>query len=131
MQTSLFRKNAVLIDDDEAQNLLFKDILTAYGFDVYEEYSALNGLNKIRKILPEVTIINLQIANEEFLTKFINKIRADINNTVMSIVGLSLLKLEISENLQNKFQALSICPLSIEHFANLVIQTLPDQQNAI
>ena len=55
MQTTLFRKSAVLIDQNPLQCKLYEDVLNANGFDVYVAKSTMDGLVKIKEKKQDIT----------------------------------------------------------------------------
>nr|MCR5224796.1 hypothetical protein [Alphaproteobacteria bacterium] len=103
MQASLFRKSAVLIEQNPQQGMLYEDVLNANGFDVYVAKSAMDGLLKIKEKKQDLTIINTEIAEESYMKKFIERIRAEKDSAEMPIVGLSIYN---AENKKNVAQAL-------------------------
>ena len=58
MQASLFRRNAVLVEQNPMHCRLYSDLLEANGFDVYVAKSAMDALVKIRAKAQDLVLIN-------------------------------------------------------------------------
>ncbi|MDR1361797.1 MAG: hypothetical protein LBJ16_01110 [Holosporaceae bacterium] len=121
MQTALFRKTAVLIEQNSVQSILYGDVLGANGFDVRITKSAMEGLIIIKENACDLVVINLEIAEESFVEKLVQKIRGEKNAEFMAIVGLSIYNHESKKNILKNIDALLTKPVSIDTFIGSVL----------
>jgi two-component system cell cycle response regulator DivK len=124
MQGALFKRNAVFIERDELQQVLFCDILGANGFDVYPAKSAVDGLVKIKENSCELALINAELAEESFIMKLVNKIRSEKTPRSIPIVGISLYERERKKNLAEMFDAFLTKPFSVDKFVRCVVNCI-------
>ncbi len=127
MQPELFRKNAILVEQDPIQYRLYCDILDANGFDVCGTKSAVDTLSKIREKAYDLMVINTEIAEESFLEKVIKKIRDEKNSNLMPIVGISIHKEQ--KKIIKMLDAFLTKPLSIDTFIECVCNSVEMKGN--
>lgn len=119
MQANLFKKNAILIENDFLQNRLYSDVLDSNGFEVFSAKSAMEGLQKIKENEYDLAVINVDIGEETFIEKFLNKIHTQQPN--MQIVGLSIYEQKKKTSVQEKVNQLLTKPFSIDILINSVV----------
>ena len=124
MQATLFKKNAILIEQDQAQYRLYCDILSANGFEVWSAKSIIDSVNKIREKAYDLMVINTEIAEESFLEKVIAKIREEKHSQFMPIVGISLHKEKSKKNITKMLDAFLTKPLLIDKFIECVFNSV-------
>lgn len=124
MQADLFRKSAVLIEQNGLQQKLYSDILSANGFDVYVAKSAMDGLMRLREHKQDLTVINTEIAEESFVEKLISNIRSANNKGDAKIVGLSIYASEVKKNIAKKLDAFLTKPISIDTFVGSIVDCI-------
>lgn len=129
MQVDLFKKSAVLIEQNAIQRKLYSDVLTANGFNVYIAKSALDGLMKIKETSQDLAVINTEIAEEVFIEKFINNIKSHNNTKDIPIVGLSIYSEECKKNVSKKVDAFLTKPLSIDRFMEAIFKCIEHNTN--
>ncbi|GHT98646.1 hypothetical protein FACS1894126_4340 [Alphaproteobacteria bacterium] len=129
MQTTLFKKTAVLMEQNQLQCNLYRDILSANGFDVYVAKSAMDGLMKIKEKPHDLTVINIEIAEELFIEKLINKIHSESTAKFMPIIGLSIYNQENKKNMLKNLDAFLTKPLSIDRFIESVFVCIEKKHN--
>ncbi|MDR2765913.1 MAG: hypothetical protein LBB63_00390 [Holosporaceae bacterium] len=129
MQTNLFRRSAVLIEQNLMQCKLYEDILNAYGFEVYVAKSAMDGFTKIKETPQDLAIINTEIADETFLEKLVSKMRKESTSFLMPIVGLSIYDQERKKNIANTLDAFLTKPLSIDKFVESIFSCIESKAN--
>ncbi len=129
MQASLFRKSAVLIEQNPQQGKLYEDVLNANGFDVYVAKSAMDGLQKIKEKKQDLTVINTEIAEENYMKRFIEKVKTEETSTDMPIVGLSIYNAECKKNIAQVLDAFLTKPLSIDKFMESVFGCIEKKVN--
>jgi DNA-binding NtrC family response regulator len=129
MQADLFKKTAILVEQHPLQSKLYKDILTANGFDVSVARSAIDGLMQIKAGKHDLVVINVEIAEEAFLEKLINKIQEDQSKKSMPIVGLSIYNSECKKNISKIMDAFLTKPLSVDKFIESVFVCIENKNN--
>ncbi|MDR2268226.1 MAG: response regulator [Holosporaceae bacterium] len=127
MQTALFKKTAVLIEDNSVQSSLYSDVLIATGFDVRVTKSPMEGLIKIKEKAYDLAVINMEIAEESFVEKLIQKIRTEKNAEFMPIIGLSIYSEENKKNISKNVDALLTKPISIDRFVEFVFSNIENR----
>ncbi len=129
MQAALFKKNAVLIEQNPVQQRLYEDILNANGFDVYTAKSAISGFEKIKEQTYDLAIINTEIAGEPFLEKLINKIHLEEPTKFMPIIGISIYNPENKKNIHKNIDAFLTKPFSIDRFIECILKCVEKKNN--
>ncbi len=119
MQENLFKKNAILVESDFLQNILYNDILDSNGFEVFSAKSAMEGLQKIKENEYDLAVINVDIGEELFVEKLLNKIRSE--RSVLPIVGLSIYEQEKKKNIAKAVNKFLTKPFSIDTFIECVV----------
>ncbi|MDR3180222.1 MAG: hypothetical protein LBT70_05000 [Holosporaceae bacterium] len=120
MQTALFKKTAVLMEQNAVQCSLYKDTLIASGFDVSVAKTPLEGLLQIKEKPCDLMVINVEIAEESFLEKLIHKMQCEKATKFMPIIGLSIYDKENKKNMLKNLDAFLIKPISIDRFIETV-----------
>jgi response regulator RpfG family c-di-GMP phosphodiesterase len=129
MQTTLFRRTAILMEQHPLHSKLYKDILTANGFDVSIAKSAVDGLMQIKNNKHDLVIINTEIAEEAFIGKLVGKIQSDKATQDMPIVGLSIYSKECKKNISKIMDAFLTKPLSIDKFMESIFACIENKSN--
>ncbi len=119
MQASLFKRNAVLIEQNPVQCRLYQDVLEANGFDVYIAKSVMDALLKVKEKRQDLMILNTEITEEKFIIKFIKKIQEE-KEYHLPIIGLSIYPREKKENIAEILDKFLTKPFSIDKFLDLV-----------
>lgn len=125
MQTDLFKKSAVLVENNPLQARLYSEILSANGFDVYSTQSAMDGFVKIKEKKQDLMVINTEIAASSFMEKFLYKVNQE-KNRLMPIVGISIYG-EKRENIRKNLDAFLTKPLSIDKFIEAICRCIEDK----
>ena len=55
------KKRAVIVDDDEKNLMLEKDLLEVAGFEVFEAKNATDGIAVVRKVKPDIIIMDVRL----------------------------------------------------------------------
>ena len=119
MQANLFKKNAILIENDFLQNRLYSDILDSNGFEVFSAKSPIEGLQKIKENEYDLAVINVDIGEETFVEKFLNKIH--VEQPTMPVVGLSIYEQKKKKNIVKVVNEFLTKPFSIDTFIESVV----------
>lgn len=132
MQASLFKRNAILIEQNPMHCKLYGDILEANGFDVYIAKSVMDALIKIKERSQDLTIVNTEIVEEKFIQKFVMKIREEENSKNMPIIGISIYSEEKKKNIAKILDDFLTKPFSIDTFIESVdrcVERKDDNEN--
>lgn len=127
MQVDLFKKSAVLIEQNAIQRKLYNDVLTANGFDVYLAKSAMDGLLKIKESPQDLAVINTEIAEEGFIEKFIQNLKSQDETKYIPLIGLSIYSEECKKNVSEKLDAFLTKPLSIDKFMESILKCIEEK----
>lgn len=124
MQADLFRKSAVLIEPNFVEAELYKDVLSANGFDVYIAKSPMDALVKLREKEHDLLLLNMETAGQSFFEKFLQNIRREKACAMTAIVGLSIYR---PEDRKAPPKELDICltkPCPIDVLVNTVFDCI-------
>jgi DNA-binding response OmpR family regulator len=129
MQANLFKKSAVLIEKNPSHCKHYEYVLVANGFDVYVARSAIDGLVKVKETRQDLVIINMELAEESFIEKFISKMRDESKSDLMPIIGLSVYNQECKKNIAKILDVFLTKPLSIDRFTESVFTSIENRLN--
>lgn len=124
MQTDLFKKSAILVNQKPLEGLLYSDILSANGFDVYIAKSVMDALLKIKEKSQDLVLLDLDFASQNFVEKFIKKLKDDSQCKNTAIVGLSVYNREDQGNLAHMLDGLLTKPCSIDKFITGIFSSI-------
>lgn len=127
MQTSLFRRSALLVENHPRQELLYRDVLAANGFDVFSTKSPMESLLQLKASKTDIFIINTEVAGETFLEKFLLKVRSDQANDTMPIIGLSLYSYDQKTRIKNYLDSILTKPVSTDTFIEKIFKCLENR----
>lgn len=127
MQANLFRRSAILIENNHAQIRLYEDLLTANGFDVYVAKSPMDGLLKIKETPIDIVVVDVDIAEDGFMTKFITKIKSEEAMANVPIIGLSIYSETSIKNIAKMLDIFLTKPISIDTFTKSVFYCLENK----
>lgn len=119
MQENLFKMNAILVESDFLQNRLYNDILDSTGFEVFSAKSAMEGLQQIKENEYDLAVIDVDIGEESFIEKLLNKIHSE--HSELPIVGLSIYEQEKKKNIAKAVNKFLTKPFSIDTFIECVV----------
>lgn len=122
MQGDLFRKSAVLLEQNPIEAELYHDILSANGFDVYVASSPMDALVRLRESNKDLAIIDLNIAGHAFTDKFLKNIKQENCCESTTLLGLSM-----HEQKEKNAYEVDSCltkPCSIDTFMQVVFDSL-------
>ena len=122
MQGDLFRKSAVVLEQNLIEANLYSDILSANGFDVYIASSPMDALVKLRESNNDLVIIDLNIAGHAFMNKFLKNIRQETSCKDTTLLGLSMY--EQKEKITYDVDFYLTKPCSIDKFIEVVFGSL-------
>ncbi len=114
MQATLFKRNAVLIEQNPMHCRLYSDLLEANGFEVYIAKSVMDALVKIRNKNQDLAIINTEIVEEKFVQKFIQNIKEDETSKALPIIGISIYPKDKKKNVAKAVDSFLTKPFSLD-----------------
>lgn len=124
MQADLFKKSAVLLEQNLIEANLFKDILVANGFDVYISKSPMDALVKLREKEQDLLVLDMEVAGRSFIEKFLQNVRKEKNCERMSVVGVSIYPKEEHKESAEELDACLVKPFSIDAFVEAIFQSI-------
>lgn len=114
MQASLFKRNAVLVEQNPMHCRLYSDLLEANGFDVYVAKSVMDALVKIREKSQDLVLINTEIVEEKFIQKFIHNVRNEETSKGTPIIGISIYGEDKKKNIAKIVDSFLTKPFSLD-----------------
>ena len=120
MQASLFKRNAVLVEQNPMHCRLYSDLLEANGFDVYVAKSVMDALMKIREKAQDLILINTEIVEEKFIQKFIHNIREEEVSKDLPIIGISIYGEDKKNNIAKIVDGFLTKPFSIDRLTEAI-----------
>ncbi len=114
MQATLFKRNAVLVEQNPMHCRLYSDLLEANGFDVYVAKSVMDALMKIRDKAQDLAIVNTEIVEEKFIQKFIQNIKEEENSKDLPIIGISIYPEDKKKNIAKVVDSFLTKPFSLD-----------------
>lgn len=114
MQASLFKRNAVLVEQNPMHCRLYSDLLEANGFDVYVAKSVMDALVKIREKVQDLILVNTEIVEEKFIQKFIHNVRNEENSKDTPIIGISIYGKAKKKNIAEIVDSFLTKPFSLD-----------------
>ena len=127
MQATLFKRNAVLIEQNPMHCRLYSDLLEANGFDVYVAKSVMDALVKIRNKTQDLVIINTEIVEEKFIQKFIQNIREDEYSKDLPIIGISIYPKDKKKNISKVVDSFLTKPFSLDRLVESIESCIEKQ----
>lgn len=124
MQADLFKKPAVLLEQNSIEASLFKDILAANGFDVYTAKSPMDALVKLREKEQDLLVLDMEAAGRPFIEKFLQNVRKEKTCGQTALVGVSIYPKEEHKKLLEELDACLIKPFSIDAFIGAVFESI-------
>ena len=84
---------------------------------------------KIKETQQDLAVINIEIAKELFIEKFVSKIREESVSELTPIIGLSVYSQKSKENIAKILDAFLTKPLSIDRFIESVFTSIENRAN--
>ncbi len=120
MQASLFKRNAVLVEQNPMHCRLYSDLLEANGFEVYVAKSVMDALLKIREKSQDLVLINTEIVEEKFIHKFIHNIREEEISKNLPIIGISIYGKDKKKNIAEILDNFLTKPFSLDRLTESI-----------
>lgn len=119
MQENLFKKNAILVESDFLQSRLYADVLDSTGFEVFSAKTPIEGLQKMKENEYDLAVINVDIGEEIFVEKLLQKIHSECAE--LPIIGLSIYDKKKKKNIAEMLDGFLTKPFSIDTFIECVV----------
>ena len=121
MQAALFKRNAVLVEQNPIHCRLYGDVLETSGFEVYVASSIMDALVKIKQTPQDLVVINTEIVEEKFIRKFLLNVKNEVSHE-LPILGVSIYPTEKKENIAKILDSFLTKPFSIDTFTESVVK---------
>lgn len=119
VQENLFKREALLIENDFLQSKLYRDILDFNNFEVSLVKSGVDGLRKIREKKYDVAIMNVDIGQEPFVEKLLQKVHEE--SPFLPIIGLSIYESRSKKSVSALLNKFLTKPFSIDTLIECVV----------
>lgn len=129
MQASLFKRNAVLVEQNPMHCRLYSDFLEANGFDVYIAKSVMDALMEIRKKSSDLAIINTEIVEEKFIQKFIQNIKEEEISKNLPIIGISIYPEDKKKNIAEIVDIFLTKPFSLDKLTESIDRCIEEKDD--
>ncbi len=124
MQASLFKRNAILVEQNPMHCRLYSDLLEANGFEVYIAKSVMDALLKIREQNQDLALINMEIVEEKFIQKFIQNIKSEAITKNLPVIGISIYPEEKKKNIAKIVDSFLTKPFSLDKLTESIDQCI-------
>lgn len=124
MQANLFKKSAVLVEQNSVEETLFRDILTANGFEVYAAKSLMDALVKLQEKENDLLVLDMEIAGQSFIEKFLQNIRREKICALTVIIGLSIYWQDEQKKVGELLDACLVKPFPIDTFIKVIFESI-------
>lgn len=118
-------KRILIVEDNELNLKLFRDLLSANGFDTLETKDGVEAVSLTRNMRPDLILMDIQLPEISGLD-ITQKIKADPELKHIPIIAVTAFAMKDDEEkiLAAGCEAYISKPISIEHFLNTVKQFL-------
>lgn len=125
------KKKILIVEDNELNLKLFRDLLGAHGYETFETKEGLEALPLTHRVKPDLILMDIQLPEISGLD-VTRKIKADdaISNIPIIAVTAFAMKDDEEKILRAGCQAYISKPISIGHFLSTVRKFLGDEEVA-
>ncbi len=111
------RKRILIVEDNDLNLKLFRDLLNANGYDTVETKEGLEAIGLTRNLLPDLIIMDIQLPEVSGLD-ITRKIKSDNSMRHIPIIAVTAFAMKDDEDriLRAGCEAYLSKPISIEHF---------------
>ena len=129
MQADLFKKTAILIEQNPIETVLYSDALSANCFDVLVTSSPMEALVKLRETEIDLVLIDMGDASNAFISKFVQNIRKEKKCEFTVIFGLSIYPFNNEKNMKLNLDACLTKPFSIDTLIDRIFSSIESKCN--
>jgi two-component system cell cycle response regulator DivK len=115
------RKRILIVEDNDLNLKLFRDLLNANGYDTVETKEGLEAIGLTRNLLPDLIIMDIQLPEVSGLD-ITRKIKSDQSMRHIPIIAVTAFAMKDDEEriLRAGCEAYLSKPIAIESFMNAV-----------
>lgn len=124
-------KRILIVEDNELNLKLFRDLLSANGYETLETKDGVEAISLTRNMRPDLILMDIQLPEISGLD-ITQKIKADPEIKMIPVIAVTAFAMKDDEEkiLAAGCEAYISKPISIEHFMNTVKQFLNDSVGA-
>lgn len=121
-------KKILIVEDNELNLKLFRDLLTAHGYDVAETKEGLEALPLAKKFHPDLVLMDIQLPEISGL-EVTRRMKADVELAHIPIIAVTAFAMKDDEEkiLRAGCQAYMSKPISIGPFLHTVRKFLGEE----
>lgn len=122
------RKKILIVEDNELNLKLFRDLLTAHGYETVETREGTEAISLARHIRPDLILMDIQLPEISGLD-VTKKLKADVTISDIPIVAVTAFAMKDDEEkiLRAGCEAYISKPISIGHFLQTVRKFLGEE----
>lgn len=122
------RKKILIVEDNELNLKLFRDLLGAHGYDTYETKEGMEAISLARNIHPDLILMDIQLPEISGLD-ITKRIKADSEVSDIPIIAVTAFAMKDDEEkiLRAGCEAYISKPISIVHFLSTVRRFLGEE----
>lgn len=126
------KKKILIVEDNELNLKLFRDLLGAHGYETYETKEGLEAMPLTQKIKPDLILMDIQLPEISGLD-VTRRIKADPSIAGIPIIAVTAFAMKDDEEkiLRAGCQAYISKPISIGSFLNTVRRFLGEAEVAL
>lgn len=115
------RKRILIVEDNDLNLKLFRDLLNANGYDTVETKEGLEAIGLTRNLMPDLIIMDIQLPEVSGLD-VTRKIKSDQSMRHIPIIAVTAFAMKDDEDriLRAGCEAYISKPIAIEHFMSVV-----------
>lgn len=115
------RKRILIVEDNDLNLKLFRDLLNANGYDTVETKEGLEAIGLTRNVMPDLIIMDIQLPEVSGLD-VTRKIKSDQSMRHIPIIAVTAFAMKDDEDriLRAGCEAYISKPIAIEHFMTVV-----------
>lgn len=115
------RKRILIVEDNDLNLKLFRDLLNANGYDTIETKEGLEAIGLTRNLLPDLIIMDIQLPEVSGLD-ITRKIKSDNSMRHIPVIAVTAFAMKDDEEriLRAGCEAYLSKPIAIEHFISTV-----------
>lgn len=115
------RKRILIVEDNDLNLKLFRDLLNANGYDTVETKEGLEAIGLTRNIMPDLIIMDIQLPEVSGLD-VTRKIKSDQSMRHIPVIAVTAFAMKDDEEriLRAGCEAYISKPIAIEHFMTVI-----------
>ncbi len=124
-------KRILIVEDNDLNLKLFRDLLSANGYETFETKDGLEAVTLTRNIRPDLILMDIQLPEISGL-EVTQKIKADAEISSIPVIAVTAFAMKDDEQkiLSAGCQAYISKPISIDHFLATIKSFLGEEAGA-